>query len=159
MKKIIIIAVVVLLLGGGAGGYFLLSGDEPSADAALGADAALEEGAEAIEEVVAEEDPVYLALNPAFVVNFDHKGRTRYLQLSLQIMSYDQEAVDKVMLNMPAVRNNLIMLFSGQDFDTLSSIEGKENLRQEVRKTIQEAVRQDAGHEINEVYFTGFVMQ
>ena len=156
MKKIIIIVVVVLVLAGGGVAAFLLMGDDEAGAQASAGDAA-GVPAEAVAEP--ERDPIYLPLSPAFVVNFEHKGRIRYLQLTLQIMSYQQEVVDKVAANMPAVRNNLIMLFSGQDYDALNTSEGKENLRKEVLKSIDEVLRLEGEMKVSDVYFTGFVMQ
>ena len=155
MKKIIIIVVALLLVGGGAAGYFMMAGDDdqPSAD---GSDTNITE-AEQAEEV--DQDPIYLALDPAFVVNFEHNGSIRYLQLSLQIMSYEQDVIDKVSSNMPAVRNSLIMLFSGQDYDYLNTVEGKENLRKEVLSSVHQVVRLKNNLKVNDVFFTGFVMQ
>ena len=155
MKKIIIIVVVVLLLaGGGVAAFMFMGGEEAAVETdGDGAVAAVEQAAEL------ELDPIYLPLSPAFVVNFEHNGSIRYLQLTLQVMSYHQEIVDKVEANMPAVRNKLIMLFSGQDYDALNTVEGKENLRVEVLKAIDEVLRLKGEKVVNEVYFTGFVMQ
>ncbi len=152
MKIIIIIGVALLLVGGGVGGYLMLGGE----------DASSEEGAVDVaneEPVVVESDPIYLPLDPAFVVNFENQGHMRYLQLSLQIMSYHEEAVEKVSANIPAVRNSLIMLFSGQDYDQLNTSEGKENLRQLVLQSINEVVKLNGEKKVDDVYFTGFVMQ
>lgn len=158
MKKILIIAgVVVVLLGAAAGAYFMMAGGGADDGAVAGAP----DTAAAAEEVSAEpdEDPIYLALSPAFVVNFQESGRTRYLQIDLQAMAYDQEIIDKVRNNMPAVRNNLILLFSEQDYAALNSIAGKEALRKQVLDSINEAVRAKAPKRVNDVFFTGFVMQ
>ena len=92
------------------------------------------------------------------MVNFEHKGGIRYLQLSLQVMSFDEAAIEKVEANMPAVRNNLILLFSGQDYNFLTTVEGKEKLREEVRDSINELVHLTGSSKVNEVFFTGFVM-
>ena len=155
MKKIIIIvAVVVLLAGGGAAAYFMLGKD--SAAPALDANGQPVPQAEAAEE---EKDPIYLGLDPAFVVNFERNGNIRYLQLSLQVMSFEQSAIDKVAANMPAVRNTLILLFSAQDYDSLATLEGKENLRSQVLDSVNEVVRLKGDTKVNEVFFTGFVMQ
>ena len=109
MKKVIIISVVLLLLvGGGAAAYFLLMKDDAPAAAEGGAEAA---------PVIEEKEPIYFALHPEFIINYQHGGSTRYLQMSLQIMAHDQKVIDKVEANMPAVRNTLIMLMSGMDFD------------------------------------------
>lgn len=155
MKKIIIIvAVVVLLAGGGAAAYFMLGKD--SAAPALDANGEPVPQAEPAEE---EKDPIYLGLDPAFVVNFERNGTIRYLQLSLQVMSFEQSAIDKVAANMPAVRNTLILLFSAQDYDSLATLEGKENLRSQVLDSVNEVVRLKGDTKVNEVFFTGFVMQ
>ena len=74
-------------------------------------------------------------------------------------MAYDQAVLDKVAANIPAVRNNLIMLFSGEDYDYLTTLEGKENLRQEVLGSINQVVRFKGKSGVKEVFFTGFVMQ
>ena len=153
MKKIIIIAGVILSLAGAGVAAYVLMGDG-SADTEAGAI-----DGQADQPTEPEKDPIYLALDPAFVVNFEHNGTIRYLQLSLQIMSYHEEVVDKVAANMPAVRNSLIMLFSGQDYDVLNTLEGKENLRTEVLSSIDEVVHLKGELKVNEVYFTGFVMQ
>ncbi|MFT4823230.1 MAG: flagellar FliL protein [Halioglobus sp.] len=153
MKKIIIIVVALVVLGGGgAAAYFMLQEERP----AVGAD-----GEPVVEPVAEEEekDAIYLSLDPAFVVNFERDGSIRYLQMSLQVMSYDQEVVDKVSANMPAVRNNLIMLFSAADYDSLASVEGKEALREQVLVSINELVRLKGDTKVDDVFFTGFVMQ
>lgn len=150
MKKIIIISVVLVLLGGGGAAFFLLNGSDPEPVADT------EQGEVEVEQL---SDPIYLPLSPTFVVNFEHKGGIRYLQLSLQVMSFDEAAVEKVEANMPAVRNNLILLFSGQNYDFLTTVEGKEKLREEVRDSINQLIQLTGSSKVNEVFFTGFVMQ
>lgn len=155
MKKIILIVITVLVLAGaGVAAYVLLGSDSP--DSAAGTDGAENGQAQEVEQ---EQEPIYMPLDPAFVVNFEHNGGIRYLQLSLQIMAYDQPVLDKVAANIPAVRNNLIMLFSGQDYDYLTTLEGKESLRQEVLNSINKVVRFKGKSGVKEVFFTGFVMQ
>lgn len=148
-KKIIIAVVLLLLVGGGVGAFFMLQPESPGPEATA-------EGGEVVEP---ERDPIYLPLSPAFVINFEHKGAIRYLQLTLQIMSYDQDVVDKVEANMPAVRNKLILLFSAQDYEALNTLEGKEDLRKAVLESINEVVRLSGDMVVNDVFFTGFVVQ
>ena len=148
MKKIIIIVVALLAIGGGAA-FFLMGGEEANPETSTQAEP----------EVEVDQEPIYFPLAPAFVVNYEHDGRVRYVQMELQIMSYQQEALDKVEVNMPAVRNSLIMLFGAQSFDELRTVEGKEKLRQDVKSTIQKAVKLKGSLKIDDVYFTTFVMQ
>lgn len=151
MKKIIIIVVALLVLGGGgAAAFFMLGEEEP----AVGAD-----GEAVVAPVEEEKDPIYLGLDPAFVANYEVNGTVRYLQVNLQMMSYDQGVVDKVSANIPAVRNRLIMLLSSQDYNALASVEGKEDLREQVLVSINEAVKLEGDTKVDDVFFTGFVMQ
>jgi len=150
MKKWIIIGVVVLLLVGGGVTAFLLLQPEPEAAG---------EGGAAAEQVEPDAEPIYRPLSPAFVVNFRHRGSIHYLQLSMQVMAYEQEVIDKVEANDPAIRNQLIMLFSGQDYEALDTLEGKENLRQEVLLAVNEVLKLDADKGVQDVFFTSFVRQ
>ena len=153
-KKLIYIVLALLVLGGAAaGGYFMLGG-KAGPEMATDADG---EPAAAPEEP--EDDPIYLALSPAFVINFEQGGRTRYLQIEMQIMSYEQDVIDKVESNMPAVRNGLILLFSDQDYPSLNTVEGKENLRKQVLDSINKVIRAKGTDRVDDVFFTGFVMQ
>jgi flagellar FliL protein len=151
MKKIIIIVVALLLVGGGAAAFFLLGGDS--------ADATTDEATAEAEAVVEEKDPIYHELVRDFVITFDDPSGTRYLQLSLQVMAYEQEIIDKVNANLPAVRNSLIMLVGGQNFEDLKTNEGKENLRKQILDSVQSVSRLKAGQKLEDVLFTGFVLQ
>lgn len=154
MKKVIIAVVAVLLLGGIAGGAYFMFGGSGEPDTAAADDAGSPPAPEEPET-----DPIYLPLSPAFVVNFEQGGRTRYLQIELQTMSYDQGVIDKVEANMPAVRNGLILLFSDQDYAALNTVEGKENLRKQVLDAINTVIRAKGRPRVDDVFFTGFVMQ
>ncbi|GAB5453003.1 MAG: hypothetical protein Hals2KO_33310 [Halioglobus sp.] len=154
MKKIIIAVVALLVIGGGgAAAFFLLGGEEPPPAGEAGEDGV----AEVVEEPLG--DPIYTSLSPAFLVNFDHNGTIRYLQLELQVMAYDQEVLDKVDANMPAVRNQVIMLLSGQNYDAVSSVEGKEKLRGEVLNAVNTALSLEGKDAVQDAFFTNFVIQ
>jgi flagellar FliL protein len=153
MKKIIIIAVALLAVGGGAAGFFLMGGDS--------ADPSAEEASAEVEKVEEEpeKDPIYHELVKDFVVTFEDAGGIRYLQVSLQVMSFDQTAIDRVDANMPAVRNSLIMLIGGQNYEDLKTNDGKEKLRTEILGSVQKAARLKADQALEDVLFTGFVLQ
>lgn len=102
----------------------------------------------------------YLALDPPLVINFDDQGLLRYLQVSISVMARDAKLLEVVKNHLPHIRNNLIILFSSQDFSTLSSVEGKEKLRSLALEEIQFILRKEIGAPgIEAVYFTNFVMQ
>lgn len=151
MKKIILIVVIALVTGiGGAAAAFLLLGGEETAEP--GESVAAEPAAPAEES----RDPIYWSLDPKFTITYNVDG-LRYLQVSMEVMSYEQSAIDSLKANMPAVRNSVIMLLSAQDFESLVDVEGKETLRGDVLETVQAAIRSD--EKLEDVFFTTFIMQ
>jgi len=161
-KKPLIIAAAVLVLAlGGAGAWFFLLQPAPAAETAEGAEGA-ETHAETVAEHVDADAPIeYLALEPAFIINFPYQGKQRFLQASLTVMSRDPEGLAAVTEHMPAIRHNLINLFSAQMLSVAESpATGIEPLRQLVTREIQDVLIREYGSEgIEEVLFTAFVMQ
>lgn len=107
-------------------------------------------------------EALYLPLNPPFVVNFTHEGTLRYLQTELEVMYHEENLIDRVTANMPAIRNALILLLSDQEFEKLSSRSGKEQLRREMLATVNNVILSEEEAEldiIGEVYITNYIMQ
>ena len=103
---------------------------------------------------------IYEVLTPAFVVNFNQNGRQRYMQVSITMQGRDQAALDALKVHMPVIRNNLVMLFSGQDFATLATPVGQEMLRQKATASVQEVAQKELGKVvIEQLLFTNFVLQ
>jgi flagellar FliL protein len=103
---------------------------------------------------------IYFKFDPAFVVNFQAGEELRFLQVAVEVMSRDPVAIKAVEEHMPVLRNNLIVLFSSQDFTTISTRVGKERIRAQVLSEIQKILREKIGKPgVDEVYFTTFVMQ
>lgn len=104
--------------------------------------------------------PLFYAMEPAFVVNYQDLQALRFLQVGVQVMAYDQAGLDAIKANEPQARNALVMLFSGQAYDTLISREGKEKLREDALLELRKVIGDPAGKEsLQAVYFTSFVMQ
>ncbi|ARS49507.1 flagellar basal body-associated protein FliL [Ectopseudomonas hydrolytica] len=153
--KLIILIVVGLLLAVGlsiGGTWFILSKGDKADDA---------KPAEAASPATPVRQPaLYQDLMPAFVVNFNHQGRTRYLQVSMALMSRDAAGVEKLKVHMPVLRNRLVMLLSGQDFAALQTPLGKEMLLQQALASVQELAQKETGSTVVEqVLFTNFVLQ
>ncbi len=151
-KMVLIIGALVLLLAGAGGAYFFAGGssDTPAA-----------EGEQAVAEKAPEPEapPIYYPLSPAFLVNYEQDGQIHYLQIEMQVMARDQAVIDQVEANMPAVRNALILLFGDQDYQHLATTQGKEELRQQVLEAVDKVIRASEGNGLDDVFFTGFVMQ
>lgn len=108
-----------------------------------------------------EEKPaLYQKLDPTFVVNFQAEEALRFLQVTVELMTRDEKIIAAVEQHMPIIRNNLIILFSSQDFTTISTRVGKERIRAQTLSEIQKIMKEKTGRPgVEEVYFTSFVMQ
>ncbi len=158
MGKIIIIIVSILVLaGGGAGAYFYFGKKHESGAGTNAGEGKSEDGKDAGKPKAA---PIYYAFDPAFVVNFQDNSAIRFLQVTIEVMSRDPLSIEAVKTHMPVVRNNLVLLFSNQSPENITSREGKEKIRSDALKEIQKVMTEQTGSpSIEAVYFTGFVMQ
>jgi flagellar FliL protein len=152
-KLPLIIIGVAVLAGGAAAAWWFMKPQAATADkpAAAAAAAAAASRAQAI----------YYKFDPAFVVNFGTEGNTRYLQITLEAMSRDPKVVDAIKNNEPAIRNDLVLLFSAQQYESLVAPEGKEQLRQAALQAVRKAIAAEGanGEAVEGVYFTSFVIQ
>lgn len=105
--------------------------------------------------------PIYVALDPPFVVNFETEALVRFLQITVQVMTRDPLTADLVRHNDPVVRNDLLLLFANQRYEQIATREGKERLREEALAAVRRVVEAAGGRPelIEAVYFTSFVMQ
>src|SRR4029077_6358707 len=74
---------------------------------------------------------VYYAIDPPLVVNFEDGSAVRFLQITMEIMAHDEKAIESVQKNIPLIRNNLLLLMSNRNYQSMMSREGKEKLREE----------------------------
>ncbi len=143
------IGLIVLLVlgGGGAAAWFLLLAPKP-ADSELAAAHA------------ASREPIYVTLAENLVVNFRSPGGTRFLQVGIDLMTYDEDGVHALEKHAAVLRSDLILLLSDQPQETLLSREGKEALRAAALAEIQKDMTELHGSAVAEsLYFTTFVMQ
>ncbi len=168
LKLIIIILVSVLLLagiGGGAAWYFL--GMQNPFVAQVDADADAEQADPEGEEKPAKkkkkksnEPPLFTGLDPAFVVSFKDQSQARFMQLSVELMSRDAEVIKIVDEYKPMLRNNLLLLFSSQEYTDVVTREGKEKLLAQTLEEVNNTLHNEAGIDgVEAVYFTAFVAQ
>jgi flagellar FliL protein len=102
---------------------------------------------------------VYYAIDPPLVVNFEDGSAVRFLQISMEVMAHDEKAVESVQKNIPLIRNNLLLLMSNRDYQSMMSREGKEKLRQEALEEIRNVQKKQGGGDVDDLLFTSFVVQ
>ena len=150
-KLLIIIAVAVVVLAGGGFAAFKMFSGKPE-----------EKGAKPAKEEKHEALPArYITLDPPFVVNFQAEDSVRFLQITIGVMTRDPEMEKLVKDNDPRVRNDLLLILGNQSYATVSTLEGKEDLRKRSLEAVRAVVKDSGGEpaKIEALYFTSFVMQ
>ena len=154
-KLIIIIAGVVLLLGlGGGGAYFLGAlGGGGDAEAAK-ATAPGAEGSHGGQQKGQTGHP-RVSLD-TFVVNLADDGAQRYLKVTMMVEFFGNEPPPQFSMRQPEVRDLLLTLLSSKYVADIRTIEGKQQLRDEVIARINRVLDDDV---VKAIYFADFIVQ
>lgn len=149
MKKLILAGVGVVLLGAGAFAGVALMKDEPA------------EGEEQAAVAPARGPAIYQSLHPPMVVNFkDSLGDSHFMQITMEVMSRDQDAINAVRDHTPAIRNSLILLYSNAVYEEIATREGKEKMLADGLAEIQRVMTEQTGEPgVEALYFTALVIQ
>jgi flagellar FliL protein len=102
---------------------------------------------------------VYYAIDPPLVVNFEDGSVVRFLQITMELMAHDPKVIESVTKNIPLVRNNLLLLMSNRDYQSMMSREGKEKLRTEALAEVNNVQKKQGGEPVDDLLFTTFVVQ
>lgn len=155
-KKLIVFGVIglVLLLAIGGGVWFFLGASEPS-------DAAMTE--DGIAEVVEEEntgEAFYVGMPRPFLFNLPGASRSRLVEIKVQLMVRGADDDVLIKKHIPLIEDALLTTFSSADVQKMSSLAGKDELRQLALLNVQNTLQPVTGSKVVEkVLFTGFVMQ
>jgi len=141
--KVIIIAVIISVLGGG--GFFAWTKFFPPP-----------ESKDKVETPKKEPEMGHMYSLETFIVNLaEGKGR-RYLKVKMQLELSSEKVEQEADKRLPQFRDSLLVLLSSKTFQQVSSVEGKNKLRDEIVTRLNGFLT--AG-KVKEVYFTEFVVQ
>jgi len=99
----------------------------------------------------------YVEMSPKFTVNLDK--RKKYLAVSVQLLVEGEGYVEKVKKHMPALRHELIMIYSGRSAAELQTMEQREALRQETKEVITQVLdKYSTSDGFRDVFFTEFLV-
>lgn len=166
VKLIVIILVFLIVVGGsiGAGLYFggFFSGAEESVEGKEGDKGKAKKEKEK-EQAKAKAPAIYVALDPAFVVNFtDPEAKARFLQVTASVLTRDAAVEQAIVTNTPAIRSKLGLLFSTQKQADLNTTEGREKLSADALAIVREILARETqtdGSGAEEFLITSLVMQ
>jgi flagellar FliL protein len=137
--RLVIIIVAVLLLGGAGGAAAWYYGQ--------------------LQSTPAPKIPVFLSLE-TFTVNLEPENSDQHLQTNLTLKVGDNEAVNKIKLHMPEVRNRVLLLLSSKTASQIATVEGKKKLATELLVEINQPFGEGGGSQaVESVLFTSFVIQ
>jgi flagellar FliL protein len=146
-KKLLIIIIAVLLLAGGGGGaawYFLHGKSKPD---------------EHVKAVVKLSPPVFVAIESCSG-KFQSEIIDQKLQTPIKLQVAGPEQVELIKLNMPKVRNRLLMLLSSKSAVEISTTEGKKKLAAEIIEQVTlPFAEKGPPQEVTDVMFTSFIIQ
>ena len=102
----------------------------------------------------------YIHLEPAFVVNYGSSGRMKYLRTEVSLKVSSGAAAAMVSQHKPYLRNNLVLLLSAQEPETMNSAKGRESLRRVCLDEVRAVMNQLEGMpSVDDLYFNNFVVQ
>jgi len=143
-KFIIMIAAMLVLAGGGSAWYFMHQKSDHK------------------KEVKHEEPaktPVFVTLD-TFTVNLQGEPDEKFLQLDMSLQVASAEVAELLKVQMPAVRNRLLMLLTSKKATEISTMEGKKQLSDEIAAEVRKPFSVGAKpQEVSGVFFTAFVIQ
>ncbi len=158
-KKVILLVVIGLLLVGlsvgGTIAVLALFKEDPSPEEVVEGESEESEQAEEVKAAA-----VYFPINPAILLTYTDRGRQRYAQIEITLMTRSDKVVAEVELHSSRIRNDLIMAFSGMEYAEIQTSEGKELMRQQALMVVQEVLTQEMNEPgVEQVLFTNLVMQ
>lgn len=160
VKLIIIVVIGLLVVIGSIVGTLQLLGVFEGGSEMVVSDEQDESAPPSQPQQAAVKPAMYFPIKPAFIVNFPSRGKQRYLQADITVMTRDPDIFTAMQTHMPLIKNRLVLLLGGQVYEELQTDEGKELLRQKAMQALDEIMQQELGKQgVEEVLFTNFVMQ
>jgi len=155
-NMVMFVGITLLLVGLSIGGTLFFIGGEGAASVSTTETLA----AESVAMKKPLENALYVYLDPAFTVNLMAGSSSKFLQISVSILTYYDESEEAIQRHIPEIRNSLLMLFGEQTSQTLAGIKAKAELRTKAFAAVKK-VLSDRGEkaDIEAIFFTKFVMQ
>ena len=174
--KIAVVGVLSLFIGYGAGAFTgqpLLAalgmdadGSDATSDVADASDTQASDMQavdpplfEPMAGVFAPDKKRYYAEVGELLIAMSHRGATRHLQLTVQLVGHEEKYMKSVENDVPAIRNGLLIFFNQQEFEVVNTYEGRESLRRKTLQRVNEIIGATDEERVADVYFTAYITQ
>lgn len=136
-------------------------GEEEAAAGVEGAPGETGGDAAALADLESKDPALYEGIHPPLLINFtDARGKSRFLQISLELMTREQRVVDAIKNHNAVIRNNLILLYGDIDYETVTTRHGKQQMLADALAEVRKVLAERIGDEgVEAVYFTNLVVQ
>ena len=168
--KLAVVGVLSLLIGYGAGAFTgqpLLAALGMGADSSDASDMADASGVQEVDPPLFE--PMEGVFDPdkkrfyaevgELLIAMPHRGATRHLQLTVQLVGHEEKYMKSVENDVPAIRNGLLIFFNQQEFEVVNTYEGRESLRRKTLQRVNEIIGANDEDRVADVYFTAYITQ
>ena len=92
----------------------------------------------------------------SFIVNLADPGGRRYLNIKIVLELSDKELIDHLKIQVPQIRDRILMILPTKTFKDIQSVEGKNSLRTEIIGELNSLLQEG---KITSLYFQEFVVQ
>ena len=101
---------------------------------------------------------IYVDLKPSFVANYQ-AAKVRYLKADVTLKVEGSATAEAIARHKPFIRHNLVMLFSRQTEDEMSTLEGKQQLKEDALKEVITALEmENEPTDVKEILFASFIL-
>lgn len=158
---IIIVILVLLLVVGGLIAFLVLGGsDEPQANM-QDAQTMQQQPAQPAKNTSGKRSNDYINMGPVypmdqFIVNLLSDSGSRFLKTKVELELNAETLTPEIDKKKPLIRDIIVRTLSSKTFEEVSTIKGKDRLKDEIVDRINEVLAD--GH-IKNMYFTDFVVQ
>ncbi|WP_331773871.1 flagellar basal body-associated protein FliL [Sulfurospirillum sp. 1612] len=154
---IVIVLLLLLLIGGGLLTYFLLSGSDENT--AANTQNTMQQSKQM--RTNPKRSTNYMTVGPmypmsAFVVNLLSENGSRFLKTTIDLEMDKSELSAELDKKKPLIRDIIIRVLSSKTFEEVSTMKGKDKLKDEIVNKINDVLAD--GH-IKNIFFTDFVVQ
>jgi len=154
MVLIIIIALLILLLVGGGLVAFLLLGSDDPAPTSTATQGTTSSQPTARSTNMLSIGPIYPM--DQFIVNLLSDSGSRYLKVTLDIELDNNKLAVEMDTKRSLVRDIIIRTLSAKTYEEISTLKGKERLKDEIVSKLNEVL---ADGRVRNIFFTDFVVQ
>ena len=159
---IVVVMLFLILAGGAAAAYFMLNEDTEVLDDAKHAQQAQVLAAPvAAKGTTSSRNTDYSQIGPMypmdqFIVNLYNEGSSRYLKSTINFELSMAELSIEMDTKKPLIRDIVIKTLSAKTYEEISTIRGKENLKDEIAMKVNQVL---SDGQVNNLFFTDFVIQ